>query len=74
MKYRIDKNDSINFYGRTLYRIVALKDFSDVKAGDKGGYVQSEETYLKQGIVGYTIMQRHWVVLGCMATLKCVNL
>jgi carbonic anhydrase/acetyltransferase-like protein (isoleucine patch superfamily) len=28
--------------GRGLYRIRALKDFSDVKAGDLGGFVESE--------------------------------
>lgn len=28
--------------GVVLYRIRALKDFADVKAGDLGGFVQSE--------------------------------
>ena len=44
MKYEIlkDKNNTIQFEGRTLYRIKALKDFSDVKKGDSGGYVSSE--------------------------------
>ena len=28
--------------GKTLYRIKALKDFSDVKKGDKGGFVEKE--------------------------------
>ena len=28
--------------GKTLYRIKALKDFSDVKKGDKGGFVENE--------------------------------
>jgi len=27
--------------GETVYRIEAVKDFSDVKAGDKGGFIQS---------------------------------
>ena len=48
-KYRLDETDSIDFYGRTLYRIVALKDFSDVKAGDKGGYVESEDNLSQNG-------------------------
>ena len=48
-KYRLDETDSIDFYGRTLYRIVALKDFSDVKAGDKGGYVESEDNLSQDG-------------------------
>ena len=28
--------------GVSLYRIIALRDFSDVKKGDFGGYIQSE--------------------------------
>ena len=41
-KYKLTE-ESINYCGRTLYRIEALKDFGIVKKGDKGGYVQSEE-------------------------------
>ena len=48
-KYRLDETDSIDFDGHTLYRIVALKDFSDVKAGDKGGYVESEDNLSQDG-------------------------
>lgn len=35
-------DETIEHNGRTLYRIKALKDFDDVKRGDLGGYVQSE--------------------------------
>ena len=42
-KYELLKDDYINHEGRTLYRIRALKDFGNVKAGDIGGYIQSEE-------------------------------
>ena len=35
--------------GHTLYRIEALKDFSDVKKGDKGGFVESEENLSHNG-------------------------
>ena len=42
MKYKLTE-ESINYCGRTLYRIEALKDFGIVKKGDKGGYVQSDE-------------------------------
>lgn len=35
--------------GRTIYRIQALADFSDVKAGDIGGYVESEENLSHEG-------------------------
>jgi bacterial transferase hexapeptide repeat protein len=42
-KYEILKGDSKPYYNNTVYRIKALKDFGDVKAGDVGGYIQSEE-------------------------------
>ena len=35
-----------------MYRIRALKDFSDVKKGDLGGYVESEYNLSQQVIVG----------------------
>lgn len=35
--------------GRTIYRIQALVDFSDVKAGDIGGYVESEKNLSHEG-------------------------
>ena len=34
---------------QTLYRIKALKDFSNVKAGDLGGYVESEKNLSHYG-------------------------
>jgi hypothetical protein len=42
MKYKLT-DEKIKYYNRTLYRIQALKDFGDVKAGDLGGYVESEK-------------------------------
>ena len=42
-KYRLLKNDTITVDGKTLYRIEALRDFADVKKGDKGGYIESED-------------------------------
>jgi len=36
--------------GETVYRIEATKDFSDVKAGDKGGFVQSEDNLSHEGL------------------------
>ena len=41
MKYKILENKRINHNGRTLYRIQALKSFSNVKAGDLGGFIES---------------------------------
>lgn len=41
-KYELLTNDTETINGITLYRIRALRDFGDVKAGDLGGYIQSE--------------------------------
>lgn len=41
-KYELLKDNYVMHMGVTLYRIKALKDFSDVKAGDIGGYVEKE--------------------------------
>lgn len=40
-KYQLT-SEAITVNGRTLYRIQAIADFGDVKAGDKGGFVESE--------------------------------
>ena len=32
-----------------VYRIQALKDFADVKTGDYGGWVESEDNLLQEG-------------------------
>ena len=47
-KYELT-NDVICHNGRTLYRIRALRDFSDVKAGDLGGYIQTEDNLSHEG-------------------------
>ena len=49
-KYELVKDSySINVYGHILYRIRALKDFSDVKKGDLGGFVEKEENLGQYG-------------------------
>lgn len=52
-KYELLKEDSIEYEGRTLYRIRALKelydDFGDIKVGDLGGYVESEDNLSQEG-------------------------
>ena len=40
-KYKLTE-ESISFNGKTLYRIEALKDFAEVKKGQKGGFIESE--------------------------------
>lgn len=42
-KYEILKNDYIEEYGVKLYRIRALRDFGNVKEGDIGGYIETED-------------------------------
>jgi len=48
-KYEILKDTKIKFLRREVYRIRALKDFSDVKKGDIGGYVESEKNLSQEG-------------------------
>ena len=42
-------NISITFNSRTLYKIKALRSFSNVRAGDLGGYIQSESNLSHDG-------------------------
>lgn len=48
MKYKLT-DETMEYYGRTLHRIQALKDFSDVKAGDLGGWIESERNLSHDG-------------------------
>lgn len=48
-KYKLLTEDTINIDGRTLYRIEALRDFGDVKKGDKGGYLEKEDNLSHEG-------------------------
>ena len=41
-KYKLTE-ETTNVYGRILHRIEALKDFGNVKKGDKGGFVENEK-------------------------------
>ena len=47
-KYKLT-NKSIIIDGRKLYRIEALKDFSDIEKGDKGGFIESEKNLSQAG-------------------------
>ena len=47
-KYKLTE-ETINVNGKTLYRIEALKDFSDVKQGEKGGFIEKEENLSQYG-------------------------
>ena len=48
-KYEILKDTEKDFFGHNVYRIKALKDFSDVKKGDIGGFVESEDNLSQEG-------------------------
>ena len=48
MKYKLTE-ESINYCDKTLYRIEALKDFGNVKKGDKGGYIENENNLSQEG-------------------------
>ena len=49
-KYELVKEDTIALIDDTLlYRIRALIDFNDVKAGDLGGYIESESNLSQSG-------------------------
>ena len=41
-KYKLTE-ETINVYGRTLHRIESLRDFGNVKKGDKGGFIENED-------------------------------
>ena len=47
-KYELT-TQSIEWKGRKLFRIKALKSFRDVKADELGGYIESEENLSQEG-------------------------
>lgn len=48
-KYEILKDQAIAMNGSTIYRIKALRNFGDVKAGDIGGFIEKEENLSHEG-------------------------
>lgn len=51
MKFELAKELSINVLGKKLFRIRALIDFGDVKAGGLGGYVESVNNFSSLDLV-----------------------
>lgn len=47
-KYKLT-DETINLNGVTLYRIEAIKDFGEIKKGDKGGFIESENNLALEG-------------------------
>ena len=52
-KYKLLKKDSIEYYGKTLYRIEAIRDIpiQEVKKGDIGGYIEKYDNLEDNGWV-----------------------
>ena len=49
MKYKLTEETLTLENGKVLHRIQALKDFADVKAGDLGGWIESEFNLSQEG-------------------------
>lgn len=47
-KYKLT-DETIQVGGHTLHRIEALKDFSDIKKGDKGGFIEKGDNLSQDG-------------------------
>jgi len=48
-KYELLTDNPLEYKGRTLYHIRALKDFADVRAGEVGGQIESEKNLSQSG-------------------------
>lgn len=40
--WKLDKNESLNWKGRTLYRVVLTKDCEHGKAGQRMGWIEKD--------------------------------
>ena len=49
MKYKLLTNETRVHTGITLYRIQSVSNFSDVKSGDKGGWIEKESNLSQDG-------------------------
>ena len=49
MKYKLLTDETKVHEGVTLYRIQSLSNFSDVKSGDKGGWIEKESNLSQDG-------------------------
>ena len=71
-KYKLTE-ETIIVDGRTLHRIEALKDFANVKKGEKGGFIENENTLTQYGkcwvydnaeVSGYAMVHNNATVSG----------
>ncbi|MEM4270908.1 MAG: polymer-forming cytoskeletal protein, partial [Candidatus Pacearchaeota archaeon] len=47
-KYKLTKTKK-EWFGITFYQIEALKDFNDVKKGERGGWIEKESNLSQEG-------------------------
>ena len=65
-KYKLT-DETINLCGKKLFRIKALKDFEDVKKGDKGGFIEDEHNLSHDGnswVYGNAMVDGNAMVYG----------
>ena len=72
-KYKLTE-ETINVEGRTLHRIEAVRDFANIKKGDKGGFIEKEENLSQSGdcwvyanavVFGKAVVRDNAEVYGC---------
>ena len=74
-KYELTDN-TINIDGITLHRIKALKDFSDVKAGDFGGWIEKEDnlSQIDDAMQRYMVMHKYMAAQRFLAMRKFMEM
>ena len=66
-KYKLDRANKIQLGGKTLYRIIALRDFGNIKTADIGGYIQSHKNLSHEGnawVSGHTCVYGNVLISG----------
>lgn len=48
-KFKLVESTAIEYEGHKLYRIEAIRDFGNVKKGDRGGYIEIEQNLSHEG-------------------------
>ena len=82
-KYEMLASDCLSAGDRTVYRIRALRDFGDVRRGDLGGYIESEDNLCHAGnawvydaaqVYGpFAVVRDNGRVRGCAWVMGCVE-
>lgn len=75
-KYELT-SETIDVFNKKLYRIRALKDFGNVKKGDLGGFVESENNLSQEGncwVSGNAKVYDNAEVYGCAEVYGYANI